>query len=65
VQALEDADQAGGGVDLASVDPVAGESRVGVVSVVPRIAKAEKCERRKIGAAVSGVKRAIAEHVSD
>ena len=43
MEALEDADQAGGGVDLASVDPVAGESRVGVVSVVPRIAKAEKC----------------------
>ena len=43
VEALEDADQAGGGVDLASVDPVAGESRVGVVSVVPRVAKAEKC----------------------
>jgi hypothetical protein len=43
VQTLEDADEARGGVDLASVDPVAGESRIGVVSVVPRIAKAEKC----------------------
>ena len=43
VEALEDADQAGGGVDLASAESVAGESRVGVVSVVPRIAEAEKC----------------------
>ena len=43
VEALEGADQVGGRVDLASVDPVSCESRVGVMGVVPRIAEAEKC----------------------
>ena len=65
VETFKDADQDSGRVDLASVDSVPCQSGVGVVGVVPRIAEAEQCERREVGAAVAGAEGAAAEHVSD
>ena len=46
-RALEKTDESNGGVDLAALDAVARQARVGVMGVVPRIAPGEQRQRGK------------------
>src|SRR5579863_8310992 len=51
-EALEDADDGGGDVDLAGPGAVPGARRVRVVAVVPAFAEREQRERPQVGGAV-------------
>src|SRR5674536_248672 len=64
-QPLEQPDDLRAGVELPLQYAVPGRRRVGVVQVVPRLAHGQKRERPKVGRAVAGLERLVAEDVAD
>jgi len=65
-EAFEDADQAGGDVDLAGVCAVPGAGRIGMVHVVPALPEREQGQTPQVSGTVvaAGGERAAAEHAA-
>src|SRR5690242_20014424 len=64
-QPLEEPDQPGAGVDLATQDAVPGAGRVRVVQVVPGLAHRQQRQPPDVAAAVAALERPLPEGVAD
>src|ERR1700721_2375417 len=66
-EALEDANDAGGDIDLPGIGAMPGAGGIGMVHVVPALAEGEQSQRPQVGGAVvtAGSEGAGADHVAE